>query len=237
MGNLVIPAAPAKEAQAIFDIYCAHNSGLRIHTDTTIQAALLSRYPSHSLASTTCDLIKYAHAGHAVATLAHPTLRSCVFEPSVRQSSGEIPAGSIKQAVSFGRYDYTWQGYTFQVFVVDGQCDRRWYVLSQPSTKADKEQIGNESTEALILAASIWFEQIHEQVWVYDQGRWSKNSELWRMVRGTSWDDLILDERAKSAIMRDVVGFFDAKETYAEFGMPWKVSRWCLYDGYSEHVC
>ena len=236
MASHIKPHAPTVEdPQAIYDIFRAHNSGLRIHTDTTIQAALLSQYPSSTLTSTTCDLIKYADAGHATATLnedVHPTLRSWVFEPAKRQPLDDgSAAGKLTQATLFGRYDYFWRDLGFQVFVVDGQntpmgqCDRRCYVLHESSEVGHKDGEGTEAMEALVLAASIWSHQSHEEVWVYDQGRWSKDEELWRVVQGGSWEDLILDESIKGAIMRDVVGFFDARETYTELGTPWKVGR------------
>lgn len=235
MAHLVKPIAPAKDPQVVYDIFRAQNSGLRIHTDTTIQAALLSQYPSYTLTSTTCDLISYAQADHAVATLnedVHPTLRSWTFEPTARPPLDGSAAGRLMQTIVFGRYDYIWQDLRFQVFVVDGQnsltgmCDRRCYVLRQPSKAGEeRDQAGSEATEALVLAASIWSQQIHEQVWVYDQGRWSKNEELWRVVQGGSWEDVIMEESTKRAIMRDVIGFFDARETYAEFGTVWKVRR------------
>ena len=234
MADLVKPIAPAEDPQVVYDIFRAHNSGLRIHTDTTIQAALLSQYPSYTLTSTTCDLISYAQAGHAIASLnedVHPTLRSCTFEPTARQPLDGSTAGRLMQTIVFGRYDYIWQDHRFQIFVVDGQnslmgqCDRRCYVLRQPRQAGERDQAGSEATEALVLAASIWSQQIHEQVWVYDQGRWSKDEGLWRTVQGGSWKDVIMEESTKSAIMRDVSGFFDARETYAEFGTVWKVRR------------
>lgn len=229
--DIVMPATPAEDPQVIYDVCRAHNSGLRIQTDTTIQAALISQYPSHNLISTTCDLIKYAHAGHAIATLneeSHPTLRSWAFEASSRQPSDSTAAGRLMEAISFGRYDYSWKDHKFQVFVVDGQnspmgqCDRRCYVLSQSAMEGEKDHMATEVMEALILAAGLWSEQIHEQVWVYDQGRWGKDKELWSMVQSASWKDMILEEVTKRAIMRDVIGFFDARETYAEFEIPWK---------------
>ena len=229
MTNLAIPATPSEDPQAIYDIYCAHNSGLRIHTDTTIQAALHSQYPSCNLTTTKCDLIQYANAGHAIATLnedIHPTLRSSVFETTARKPLDGSASGKVTQAIVFAQYDYVWQGHSLQVFAVDGQnalpnqCDHRYYVLSR------KDQAGSEAidaVEALVLAVGIWSEQIHEQVWVYDQGRWSKDKELYQMVQRGNWEDLILDEGMKRAIRRDVTGFFDARETYEEFGTPWKV--------------
>ena len=231
MGDFVTPATPSEDPQFIYDVYRSHNLGLRIHTDTTIQAALLSQYSSHSITSTTCDLIKYAHAGHAIATLnenLHPAMRSWAFEPAARQPLDGSTAGRLLDTISFGRYDYVWQAHTFQIFVVDGQnspgqCDRRCYLLSPPTAEGKKDQAGITAMEGLVLAASLWSEQSHDQIWVYDQGRWSKNMELWRTVQGGDWQDLIMDEDTKRAIMTDVIGFFDARETYAEFGTPWKV--------------
>lgn len=224
-------AENVQDSQFIYDTYRAHNSGLRIHTDTTIQAALLSQYPSCHLIVTPFDLIKYAHAGYAIATLnedVHPSLRTWTFEPVAQLYSNGTSTGKLVQAILFGRYDYVWQDHQFQVFVVDGQntltgqCDRRCYVLSKSTTKGGNDETTLEVLEALILAAGTWSEQCHEQVWVYDQGRWSKDEALWRMVQGASWNDVILQD--KRAIMRDTLGFFDARETYAEFGTPWKVN-------------
>ena len=247
MANPVPPNAPLQDARAIYEIYRAHNSGLRIHTDTTIQTALLAQYPSHTLTSTKCDLIEYANAGHAVATLVdedalHPTLHSWAFEPAARRSlDGSALPGTLAQVILFGRYDYVWHDQSFQVFVVDEQNnnipERRWYVLHhhhhhQPNEEAAAEVEGldrprpersDEMSKALVLEASIWAQSLHDEIWVYDQGRWIKDKELWRMVQGASWDDLILEEDKKRAIFRDVMGFFDARETYRALGTPWKV--------------
>lgn len=232
MADLVKPNAPTGDPQAVYDIFRAHNSGLRIHTDTTIQAALLSQYPSYILTSTTCDLIDYAQTGHAIASLiedVHPTLRSRTFEPAARQPLDGSAAGRLVETIVFGRYDYIWQDHSFQVFVVEGQnsgmgqCDRRCYVLYRPEQTEERDQARSEVTEALILAASIWSQQSHEQVWVYDQGRWSKDKELWRVVQSGNWEDVILEQSTKRAILRDVIGFFDARETYEEYGTVWKV--------------
>lgn len=231
MDEVIASTALTEVSRAVYDIYCTHNSGLRIQTDTTIQAALSSLYPSCSLTSTTCDLIAYAQAGNAIATViedVHPTLRSWVFEPTARQSS-DGSAGRLTQMILFAQFQYVWRDHKFQVFVVDGQnnlmgqCDRRCYVMKPSTSKSDQANI--KEMEALFLAAYVWSEQGHDDVWVYDQGRWSKDKELWRMVQNARWEDIILEKNTKKSIARDVIGFFDAKETYAELGTPWKVSR------------
>lgn len=221
------------DSSAIYDLYCAHHSGQRTHSEITFQAALLSQYPSHSLISTPCDLIAYANAGHAIATLVedvHPTLRSWGFEPGARQPSEGSPAGKLTQHIQFGQFDYVWHDHRFRVIVAEGQtgsCERRYYYVLSPPAKAgekEKDQVNSKAMEALVLSAYVWSDMSHDIVWVYDQGLWFKDKELWRMIRSESWEDLILDERTKRSIIRDVEGFFDAKETYAGLNTPWKVS-------------
>lgn len=156
MADPVTPVAPAEDPQVIYDTLRAHNSGLRIHTDTTIQAALLSQYSSYALTSTTCDLLKYADAGHAIATLnedVHPTLRSWSFEPTARRPLDGSATGRINQTVHFGRFDYVWHDLEFQVFVVEGQnslaaqCDRRCYVLHRSKEAGVSDQEGGGGDE------------------------------------------------------------------------------------------
>ena len=225
-------------SRAIYDVYCTQNSPLTEQTSISVQAALLSKYPAHNLISTTCDLIAYANAGHAIATLnegVHPTLRSWGFQPAAREPSHGTSTGKLTQEVLFGQFDYVWQDQNFRVFVVDnGRCDRRCYVLSPPAMtreeeKEEEDQVGSKNAEALVLAANIWSESSHKKVWVFDYGRWVKDKNLWEIIHSASWEDLILDEGIKRSIFRDVEGFFDAKETYVELRAPWKVSSLALW--------
>ena len=217
-------------SRTIYDVYCTQNSALGVQTSVTVQAALLSKYPSHSLISTTCDLIAYANAGHAIATLneeVHPTLRSWDFQFATREPLNGAPAGELTQEVLFGKFDYVWQDQRFHVFVVDnGRCDRRYYVLSPPAMTREEEKshVDSKKAEALVLSANIWSESSHKNVWVFDYGRWIKDKKLWKIIHSVSWEDLIMDEGTKRSIFRDVEGFFDAKRTYAELRAPWKVS-------------
>ena len=125
-----------------------------------------------------------------------------------------------------------------------GSCDTRYYLLDKASddeiiamTRKNPTMTISQNAHDLILAASIWAEKSHEEVWVFDQGRWSKDKELWEAVQGARYEDVILDEAVKGAIMRDVIGFFDAKKEYLEFGTPWKVRVLpCLLSGLNRGV-
>jgi transitional endoplasmic reticulum ATPase len=96
--------------------------------------------------------------------------------------------------------------------------DRIFYILSpSPSTNGH-----NPSTDALLLSAGKWTSQLHEEIFVFDDGYWEKSTELWKSVSGASWSDVILDPEMKKNLIEDVQGFFDNQRLYADFAVPWK---------------
>jgi transitional endoplasmic reticulum ATPase len=96
--------------------------------------------------------------------------------------------------------------------------DRIFYILhSSPPTNGHNPQ-----TDALILAAGKWTSQLHEEIFVFDDGHWEKSKELWTSVSGASWSDVILDPDMKKNLIEDVQGFFDNQSLYEGFAVPWK---------------
>jgi transitional endoplasmic reticulum ATPase len=80
------------------------------------------------------------------------------------------------------------------------------------------------TTRELLLAAGVWSDQLHKEIWVYNQA-WQKNAGLWHEIQKASWDAVILEDDFKRAIQKDVFGFFSSKDTYKELTLPWKVRR------------
>ena len=78
------------------------------------------------------------------------------------------------------------------------------------------------TTRELLLAAGVWSDQLHKEIWVYNQG-WQKNAGLWHEIQKGSWDAVILEDDFKRALQKDVFGFFSSKDTYKELTLPWKV--------------
>lgn len=79
-----------------------------------------------------------------------------------------------------------------------------------------------QETDALILAAGKWTSQLHNEIFVFDNGYWDKSKELWKSVSGASWKDVILSPAMKQNLIDDVQGFFDNQELYTQFAVPWK---------------
>lgn len=95
----------------------------------------------------------------------------------------------------------------------------------------------------MLLAAGVFAEQLHNEIWVFNQGYWDKDAGLWVEIQKASWEDVILEEDFKDAVKKDVYGFFDSEKLYKEYSLPWKVCtllsvRLSLFEskcsGYSE---
>ena len=79
-----------------------------------------------------------------------------------------------------------------------------------------------EATNKLIFEAGAWTNELHEEIWVYDQGYWQKDATLYASVQNSHWEDVILDEGMKKALIEDAEIFFDSQDTYDKLKVPWK---------------
>ena len=80
-----------------------------------------------------------------------------------------------------------------------------------------------EPARLLLLTLGSWQDQLHEEIWFFDQGWWQKSHSLWVEVQRANWDDVILKEEFKEKLKKDVYGFFDSEQIYKDLGIPWKV--------------
>ncbi|KAI0855647.1 P-loop containing nucleoside triphosphate hydrolase protein [Xylaria cubensis] len=225
------------------DVWFEHSSGKRIDTDTLIAGSLAQQYPSLQLTIAPTrnglDLLSYAAAGHARcrAIAEKPGAGAgegsggvfspvawTLYVPPARRIDGD--PGALAQKLNFGKFEYRWRGHDFLVYVVDGRDGTQAYpaVTNHYVLSTDREH-----AEALLLAAGSWANELHGEVWVFDQGYWQKNAELFRSIMGASWDNVILDADMKRAIIEDHTSFFDSRDAYARLKVPWK--RGIIYHG------
>jgi transitional endoplasmic reticulum ATPase len=85
--------------------------------------------------------------------------------------------------------------------------------------------IRNKPALDLMKTVATWTLDVHDEVWMFDAGNWSKSKELWENVQKTSWSGVILEEGLRESLIQDTSGFFDAKRMYERLSVPWKVSR------------
>jgi hypothetical protein len=213
--------------------YYTHSNAPRVSTETVVAQALKTQYPSLSLTITpfrTTPLLSYAASGHAESIplsdkdVSPPSLSSKSYIPPARRLDGDI--GSLGEHLSFGKCLFKWRGKEFIIYLVDGRDGTGsypqlmdFYVLSTDAQSADE----------LILTVGRWADDLHEEVWVFDQGSWAKSTELYDSIRSATWSNVILDEDMKKTLINDHLSFFHARETYASLRVPWK--RGVIYYG------
>lgn len=134
---------------------------------------------------------------------------------SLPKNTGPVP-GIVFDSVEYGAFKVVWQGKEFILYIMNwplgsGVITEHFILHDGPVTSARE----------LLLAAGVWFDQLHNEIWVYNQG-WQKNAGLWEEIQKASWDAVILEEDFKQAMQKDVFGFFSSKDTYKKLTLPWK---------------
>ncbi len=109
-----------------------------------------------------------------------------------------------------------WQGASFEVLVMnwsDGM-NRVYHcwILS------DSKEIAHD----FLAAVCRWNMEVRGEVLVFDGGCWRKDEELFRVIKDSTFDNLILRGSLKREIYDDLTHFFAARQTYETYGIPWK---------------
>ena len=69
-----------------------------------------------------------------------------------------------------------------------------------------------------------WSSTLHDEIWVFNQGYWQKDSELYSAIQKSRWEDVILPSSLKKDLMDVATKFFSDKtrKTYHRLRVPWK---------------
>ena len=195
------------------------NSLRKKHPDLTVTLTSLSR----------CDLVGFAAAGLAESKL-DPAENLLVhyYVPPPKKLDGA--QGSIQESIVFARFVYRWENHEYLVYIAEGFRDGdlgvtlNAAILKAPALeRCENAESRSSATDALMLAAGEWTFALHQEIWVYDQGYWQKDKGLWENVQKADWDDVILDGEMKETLRDDIEGFFDERDAYKKFVVPWKV--------------
>jgi transitional endoplasmic reticulum ATPase len=238
----------ATKLNKAFNSFKEHSDAHRIATDLAVLESIRQAHPDHHVTYTpkdSCDLLAFAACGFATAELecdekcfqgirvykAHPGLLSDMRHPFLPQlptesSDRKENYGTLVDHVKFGRFRYRWNDYQFLVYQLEFtdhtfRTHQYFYILT-PCSLDDILCGHSASADSLLLAAGRWTTELHEEIYVFDEGFWTKNKDLWKSVQKANWDDVILDPKMKQNLQDDVLGFFDSQKLYEEFSVPWK---------------
>lgn len=215
----------SKETEApVFDEFHELTSAHVANIDVQVLSKLRKLHPDltvTAIPATNCNLTRFALAGNAAIELDLETdnvFRYRGFVPALKRNQD----GSLAEAISFAKFRYVWNGNALILYTVGSTQ----FVLAEPR-EGETSMTNSATTDALIKAIGQWISSDHDVVYVFD-GRWLKSKDLWNEVQKASWDDVILDPALKQELFEVTTKFFDSKDVYEQFGVPWKVGVLCL---------
>ncbi len=180
-----------------------------------VSERLAALYPDRAVVesdSGAFDLEDYAAAGYCTLTpkpTPHPELMLSWYGPEE----------GLKERVQNAWLEVVWQGHELEVVVMQFNDDKRYYVLA--STK--------DVAMCFLRTVCSWNIEVHDEVLVFEHGRWDKDERLFAAIKGARFDNLVLRGALKSDILADVTRFFASQGTYETYGVPWK--RGVLFAG------
>ncbi|KAL8788641.1 MAG: hypothetical protein Q9213_001569 [Squamulea squamosa] len=201
-----------------------HFQSTGIATSVRILHALREHYPDHMVVPTphSTGLLKLATARWTMDSNSE-FYASRIYRESSKAANG---VAGLKFDIQLAKYDYSWSSHRFIIYAAEyyeheSQYIDNHYILSH---RVEADIVGGRSRviDKLITAAALGETKIDDEIWVYDRGYWKKNRKLWKNVQACNWDQVILDSELKTNLTADVEGFFDRRDDYTSFGVPWK---------------
>lgn len=61
-----------------------------------------------------------------------------------------------------------------------------------------------------------------DDMWVFQNGCWLKDKELWAAIQQSSWEGLVLEQEFLDGLRRDTKTFFENSDIYKDLGVVWK---------------
>lgn len=76
--------------------------------------------------------------------------------------------------------------------------------------------------ESFLDAVCEWSCEVRGEILVYQHGYFEKDKELYHAIKSATFDNLILRDSMKAEIQNDFTQFFDSREIYKRYGIPWR---------------
>ncbi|KIM91080.1 hypothetical protein PILCRDRAFT_811596 [Piloderma croceum F 1598] len=189
------------------------------YADPAVQGAssLRQLYPNHSLVmSADYGLNLTSLPGASALPLSPSELVTNVLFVPIARRLGSVP-GVLLDNIVFGGFKVAWNTYDFIIYTARWQIgfslNVQHFILHEGPEDAARE---------FILAAGIWREQLHDEIWVFNQGFWNKDHGLWTEIQKADWKDVVLKDKFKKNLQKDIYGFFASEAVYKELAIPWK---------------
>ncbi|KAL9596921.1 MAG: hypothetical protein Q9219_005484 [cf. Caloplaca sp. 3 TL-2023] len=235
-GSFMIVSRPEGQAKTNvepFSDYEQHSAAPKLDTIIALSKTLRHRHPGWALqvtAASRCDLLGFCKAGKATLNEVDPRLVLQQYRPPPNQLDGQ--EGVLQQEVVFAEYQITYEHRGFIVYIAECLKEGVYpplqaynfilYHHHHHKLGESPEPLDDVVIRDLILKASAWTLELHQEIWIFDQLSWQKSHELWQSAQDADWKDVILDQEMKDSVRNDIEGFFNERDDYEKFAIPWK---------------
>jgi hypothetical protein len=79
-----------------------------------------------------------------------------------------------------------------------------------------------EAAREFFAAVCRWATAVRDEIYVFQEGYWAKDTELFHSIQSSRLDNLILPPGLKDSIRDDAKTFFASRDRYRQFNVPWK---------------
>ena len=128
----------------------------------------------------------------------------------------EDPDEKPEEQIENAWLNVLWKGQLLDVILIS------W---SQSCTLQQRQWIVAESrklAEDFLNAVCEWSCEVRGEILVYQNGLFDKDKELFDAIKSANFDNLILRDSLKEEIKSDFEQFFNSRETYERYQIPWR---------------
>jgi AAA+ superfamily predicted ATPase len=128
-----------------------------------------------------------------------------------------------KQQIENSWLNVLWHGELLDVVLIT--WSERGYRMRHHWIVADSQKLA----DAFRNAVCEWSCEARDEIVVYQGGLFEKDEELFETIKSATFENLILGGSLAQQIQNDFVQFFNSRETYERYGIPWR--RGALFIG------
>lgn len=130
----------------------------------------------------------------------------------------ELTKHYVYTQVIAGVTTFTYESTEFRVYKATWAIMHQQQVLYHLVFRGSSDVVG----QRLAKEVYDWGNSLKGEIWVFEGSCWSKSKALYKAVRASSWDDIVLDVKFKDDLRRDTETFFASKDIYTSLGITWK---------------
>ena len=155
------------------------------------------------------------------------TANSSTLPSWVYQDDDESDKGELKKRLYIGILHFDYKGTRFTIYKITydsgasgNTCVLYDFIFQDPTV----QDLNTQKTVGHNLISDVyrWAGSLKDEIWVFQDGYWSKDKSLWNSICSANPDTLVLESEFLDSLCMDTRTFFENSKIYQKLGVPWK---------------